>query len=392
MNRKQFLILIVALLVLGGAGMAIFWQDIAAYRSSGAKIGARIFPALKLADVSQLRLRDAEGEVTLMRKGERWVVKERGDYPANVQEISDLLIKLSEMKVVQSETVGVSLLPRVNLVAPPTKPTADGKKPEGVGTLLELADGSGKVLASMIAGTVVKKKDPGNPLPIAQDGVPAGRYILLGDAKDTVSVVSDPLNAVEARAGRWLSKDFFKAERIRNLNVAGDGAVQWRIARDLEYGQWAFAAGGGPLNPSAAVGAVNALGSAAFSDVATDIKPEDQARVATVTAETFDNLTYVLTIARKAGQKDGDYLMNVKVSGTPPAKRVPEKGEKPEEVEKRDKQFAEELKKLQQKVAREQELGSWTYVVEEKALAPLLRPRPDMLIPAKPQQQQQPPA
>ena len=35
MNRKQFLILVVALLVLGGVGLALVWQDIADYRASG---------------------------------------------------------------------------------------------------------------------------------------------------------------------------------------------------------------------------------------------------------------------------------------------------------------------------------------------------------------------
>jgi len=40
MTRKQFFMLVLALLVLGGAGVFVFRQDIAAYRASGAKIGA----------------------------------------------------------------------------------------------------------------------------------------------------------------------------------------------------------------------------------------------------------------------------------------------------------------------------------------------------------------
>ncbi len=53
-----------------------------------------------------------------MLKDGRWVVKERGDYNASVQEIGDLLVKLPDVKVVQTEAVGASLLPRLNLVAP----------------------------------------------------------------------------------------------------------------------------------------------------------------------------------------------------------------------------------------------------------------------------------
>jgi len=39
MNRKTFLILIVVLLIVGGAGLALFWQDLGAWRSSNAEDG-----------------------------------------------------------------------------------------------------------------------------------------------------------------------------------------------------------------------------------------------------------------------------------------------------------------------------------------------------------------
>ena len=151
MNRKQFLILVILLVVLGGAGLALFWQDIANYRESGARIGAKLLPDIKLAEITQVRLQDAHHQVTLVNKGERWVVQERGDYPANVQDISALLVKLIDLKVTQSETVGNSLWPRVELVAPAkagdgAAPSGD---PSGVGTLLEFKDKSGKVVTNL---------------------------------------------------------------------------------------------------------------------------------------------------------------------------------------------------------------------------------------------------
>src|SRR6187402_1797150 len=113
MTRKQFVILVLALLVLGGAGIAVFRQDLATYRASGAKIGAPLLPKFKLADVALVKLKDAKGQTTLLRKETGWVVRERGDYAANFQEISDLMLKLLELKVTQSEQVGASLLPRL---------------------------------------------------------------------------------------------------------------------------------------------------------------------------------------------------------------------------------------------------------------------------------------
>lgn len=373
MNRKQFLILVIALLVLGGAGFALFWQDIAAYRASGAKIGGKLLPGLKISEVAEMRLQDGKSQVTLVRKDKVWVVRERNDYTANFQEISDLLIKLAELKVVQSDTIGSSLLPRLELAGP--------GKGEASGTLLEMKDSAGKVLASLTLGKKVLKKDPGNPLPIAQEGVPAGRYILPATGTQTVVVVSDPLASAEAKPGKWLAKDFFKAERIKTLSVAGDGGMQWKITRNEEYGQWKFAAGGGNLDASAAVGAVNALGGLAFDDVAVDAKSEDAEKPTTITAETFDNLTYAVKLAKK--KSGSDYLVSFAVSGEPPAQRVPEKGEKPQDKERRDKDFAENRKKLNERISREKALAKWTYLVDAKGLAPLLKERAQMVAQAQ---------
>ena len=369
MNRKQFLILVIALLVLGGAGLALFWQDIAAYRASGAKIGAKLLPGLKLNEVAQVHLQDAKSQVTLVKKDNAWLVRERGGYPANVQDIGDLLIKLAELKVVQSETVGESLLPRLDLAAP-------GQR-EGSGTLIEFKDAAGKPLASLILGKIILKKDPVNPLPSAQNGVPAGRYVLVGKSNDTVIGVSDPLEGAHAVPGKWLAKDFFKADRIKTLALAGEGAASWKITRDTEYGQWKFAAGGGELDASAAVGATNALGGLSFTDVVVDPKPEDTEKPVTVTAETFDNLTYTVKIARKK-TGDEDYV-SFTVSGEPPKQRVPEKGEKPDEKARHDKEFAATLKKLEARVASEQALAKWTYVVPAKSLSPLLKDRAQLV-------------
>jgi uncharacterized protein DUF4340 len=369
MNRKQFLILVIALVVLGGAGLALFWQDIAAYRASGAKIGGKLLPGLKISEVAEMRLQDGKSQVTLARKDKVWVVRERNDYTANFQEISDLLIKLVELKVVQSDTIGASLLPRLELAGP--------GKGEASGTLLEMKDSAGKVLASLTLGKKVLKKDPGNPLPIAQEGVPAGRYILPATGTQTVVVVSDPLASAEAKPGKWLAKDFFKADRIKTLSVAGEGGMQWKITRDEEYGQWKFAAGGGNLDASAAVGAVNALSALGFDDVAVDPKPEDAEKPATITAETFDNLTYAVKLAKK--KSGSDYLVSFAVSGEPPAQRVPEKGEKPQDKERRDKDFAANRKKLEERISREKILGKWTYLVDAKALAPLIKERAQMV-------------
>ena len=383
MNRKQFLWLMLVVLLLGGVSIALFWQDITLYRDSGAKIGARLMPELKISDVAKLRLQDADKEVTLALKDKVWRVEQRGGYPADFAEISGLILKLLDVKVVQTETVGASLHPRLNLLAPDKaakdKGANDKGAKEGTGTLMELSDASGKVLVSLVLGKVSLKKDPMNPLPNAKDGVPAGRHVLVAGRGDSVAVVSDPLEKAVTAPGAWVAKDFFKADRIRTLQLAGEGASSWKIARDEEWGQWKFVAGGGQLHPSAAVTATNALGSLAFSDVVIDDKA-GAGKAAVLTAETFDNLTYTVKLAPLA---NGDFVLRYTVAGTPPKTRKPEAKEKPEDVAKLDKDFADNLQRLEARVMLEQARSQWAYVVPGKMAAPLLMKREQMAVPGR---------
>ena len=364
MNRKTFLILIALLVVLGGAGLALFWQDLSAWRKADVKIGSRIFDRLPVNDVAQIRLKDGKGEATLALKDGRWVVRERGDYSASVQEIGDLLLKLPDLKVVQTENVGEALLPRLDLLDP-----AKADKADNAATLLELSDKSGKVIGSALLGRKVIKIEP-SPLPIKQE-IPVGRYVL-AQGSPTVLVLSDALKNADAKPAQWLARDFFKAERVKSLTASGEGA-QWKITRSEEYGQWKFTDGAGQLDGSAATAAVNALSSLAFSDLALELKAENFDKPRTLVAETFDNLTYAIKLARKPDS--ADYYLSVTVSGEPPRERKPEAGEKAADKERLDKEFAESRIKLDERLKFERGLAAWTYVVAGKALEPLLKDR-----------------
>ena len=379
MNRNQFLWLMLAVVIMSGAGFALFWQDITAYRDSGAKIGAHLLPPMKVSDVAKLRLQDKTGEVTLAVKDKVWRVEQRGGYPADFAEISGLILKLLEAKVVQSEAVGASLHGRLDLLVP-------GKDvKEGAGTLVELSDAAGKVLVSMVLGKVSMKKDPMNPLPNAKDGVPAGRHILVAGKGDNVFVVPDPLEKALARPGVWLARDFFKIDRIKTLQLAADGGVNasassWKITRDEEWGQWKFAAGGGQLHPSAAVTVNNAWSGLAFTDVILDDKTGTDKAV-TFTALTFDDLTYTVKLAPHTG---GDFVLRFSVTGTPPKTRKPEANEKAEDAAKRDKEFADNRQRLEARVMLEQARSQWAYVVPGKQVAPLLLKREQMVAAVRP--------
>jgi len=383
MNRKQFLWLMLLVVVMGGAGLGVFWKDITAYRDSGAKIGAQLLTGIRVSDVAKIRLQDARDETTLVLKDKFWRVEQRGGYPADFGQISGLILKLLDVKVLQSETVGASLHGRLNLLAPVKGDSkaggkADGKDAtEGTGTQIELFDASGKRLAGIMLGKVSLKKDPLNPLPNARDGVPAGRHVLLAGREDRVVVVGDPLEKAVATPGAWVARDFFKVERIRALRRSG--ADGWQIGRDEEWGQWKFLAGAGMLNPSAAVAANNALGSPEFTDVVVD-DSMDFAKAIELTADTFDGLTYRI---RALPQATGDYLVKFAVSGTPSKTRKRDAKEKADESAKLDQEYAETVKRLEARVLVEQARSQWTYRVAGKVLEPLVRGRDLLAVPAR---------
>jgi hypothetical protein len=75
------------------------------------------------------------------------------------------------------------------------------------------------------------------------------------------------------------------------------------------------------------------------------------------------------------------------VAGTPPKTRKPEadrkNAEKPEEKEKLDKDFAENMQRLEARVLLEQARSQWAYVLPGKMAAPLLMKREQMAVPGR---------
>ena len=371
MNRKQFLYLLAAVVILGGAGIAVFWNNLRGYQNDGATIGAKVLPQLKASEASEIHLKNANQEITLISKKGSWSVKERGGYPADLGQISELLAKLVEAKVTQSQQVAPSLYGRLELNEP--------GKAEGVGTVLDLKDQKGQPLAHLVFGKVAKKKDPGNPLPNAVDGVAAGRYLIAPGKIANVVVVSDPFENANPKPSLWLAKNFIKIDRLKSL-ASRSAKGSWKIARELEYSQWKFAATGGMLDPSAAGAAAKALGELEFIDVATEPKVEGENPV-TLVADTFDNLTYTIKISKKKDSED--YYFNAVLTGQAPKTRTPEKDEKPDEVTRRAKEYQDTLRLLEARIEFEKILGQWTYVMSAKTLEALLKDNTQMLVQAR---------
>lgn len=375
MNRKQFIILLVLVIVLGGAGLMLYKRQTESWSGGGQSVGQKVLGDFPVNDVAHIVIKQGDDQVNLLKKDDLWCVRERNDYPANFAEISGFLLKLRDLKIVQTEKVGASQLPRLELAA--------AGQGSNAATAVELRDAADKPLKTLLLGKKHMKKGAGRSQfgEMGDEGWPDGRYVIVGSSSDNVALISDPLANIEPKSDQWLNKDFFKVEKVRSVAVTFANATNsWKLTRETEAGEWklADAKPEEKLDPSKASGVSNPLSSPSFVDVVTSALPEqiglDQPTV--IALETFDNLSYGV----KVGAKTNDtYYFTMTVAATLPTERAPGKDEKPEDKERLDKEFKEKQKKLEEKLAQEKSFEKWTYLVSGWTVDSLLKERSQLL-------------
>jgi hypothetical protein len=375
MKQKQLLILLVLVVALGVVGYVLRRNQQEVFVKGGSpSVGKKLFPDLPVNNVTQISIKRITNELTVAKKDDIWRVRERSDYPANFSSIRDFLTKAQDIKIVQVEQIGPSLLGRFSLA-----PGEGSNSP----TIVDLRDKDGKLVKSFSLGKKHMQKS-NRPSPFGGDmdneGFPDGRYIRLNDS-DTIALVSEPFSNVEPKPDQWLNKEFFKVEKIRSVSTAFPVQTNsWKVSRETESGEWKLAdtKPGEQLDSGKTSGLNNALSSPDFSDVVVNAKPEQLGldKPTVVTIDTFDNFTYTL----KVGQKTNEiYPLTLTVSAQLAQTRTPGKDEKAEDKDKLDKEFKEKHKKLEDKLADEKRYEKWTYLVSNWPLEPVMKERSQLL-------------
>lgn len=370
MNRKQLTLLVVLGVVLGGLGWLAWKKQQQPYADSTAKMGSKVLPNLAVNDIEQVTITQAKGGLTLAKQDGTWVVRSRGDYPANFDSLRDLLIKFAELKVAKPVTVGPSRLPALELVAPD----------KGNGTLVEFKDKAGKVLQSVLLGAK-SMREGGGDSPFGGGGFPNGRYLMVGTDIATAALVTEPFAQAEPKAEEWLNKEWFKVERLKSVGVVTTNATNnWKLVRENETGSWKLvdAKAGEELDASKSGSSTGALSFPSFNDVATNAAAAGFDKPAvTATLETFDGFTYTVKIGAKSGEEN--YHFQMAVAGNFPTQRTPGKDEKPEDKDRLDKDFAATVKKNEDRLKNEKAYEKWTYLVSKWTVDALLKERKDLL-------------
>lgn len=366
MNRKQFIVLIVLVLAIGGAAVLLRNKKDTSWESGEKPVSGTVLKDFPLNDVTEISIKDKDGSLTLVKKDERWTVKERNHYRANFQEIGDLLRKVWDLKPVQQPKVGESQLGRLELLEP--------GKGEKSGALVEFKGQGGKALGALLLGK--KHMREGNSQ-FGGGSFADGRYLMIPGKLETIALVSESFDSIASKPAEWLAKEFFKIEKIKSVTVSTNGTEQWSISRETETGEWKLAGLKEPEKmDTSATGAFNyLLSSAAFSDVLTENVELKNPIKATI--ETFDNFKYELTLA--ATEQPEGYHMKLRVNADLAKERTPAKEEKAEDKPKLDKEFKERTDKLAEKLKLEKQFEGYTYYVNKFTVDPLLKQRADLV-------------
>ena len=172
----------------------------------GALLLADVPLAESLDSVAELRFTRASGDIVRLWHDpgqERWLVEQRGNYPADVDLLSGFLTQLTELKKEEAKTSR----PEYHFFLGLNDPESGGQ-----GVRVELVDEEGGVILNLILGNDARSRE--------------GLYARLASSEQSW-LVAPPLEDFPDSAAGWLQRPLLDIdqERLRELNYFSDGLV-----------------------------------------------------------------------------------------------------------------------------------------------------------------------
>jgi hypothetical protein len=347
MSARIALVLVVLLVVLGGAALLYNYQERSERAENVATLGRPLLKDLKAADIAAIKIMEPKATLTLQRKPDGWTIAERRGFPADVGKVREFVLKLIELKVGQSEPIGDKDRARLNL--------------DSSGTQVELDGADGKPLGKLTVGKKYFKREVDNPEKAPADG----RFVALPADAATVYIVSDPLAQASTKSVDWIDRTSFQVEKVKTLEVRMPDGAAWRLERSADNADWKLDGlkPGEKLDTGRANAASYSLSLLELADVAPDdAKDTGLDKPTLINASTFDGLAYEIKVGALAGD---NYYVRFSSSGSPPP-----------EANGPD---AERLKKLRERQPREKLLADYVLLIPKSKLEDTLKPRAELL-------------
>jgi hypothetical protein len=174
---------------------------------------ALLLPDFPVNSVSKLVITSNEGTLTLEKLQDKWVCREHFNFPVKFDQLSEMVVALSELKTGNVVNADESLKRELNMLIPPH---------ERAGTVISIFDSNNEQLASLLFGALrMSSPNPATGAPPS----PAGQHISL-DAGKTVMLVGAPISYMRPAYDQWLDRD------IMNLSSRDVARVEIRHPDD----------------------------------------------------------------------------------------------------------------------------------------------------------------
>lgn len=220
MSRLQLLILWILAL---GAGFYYFnSKDVpdSISNKTELEVGSQIVPSDLIETVDSLTVISGDDKASLKKIEERWVVSEKGDFPANYDSINQIIGALREAKVAQSVVATDEYYDRFNL-DPATE--EDGEQPDTI-----LLEKDGKESSTIFLGKT--RESTGG------SGGRAGRFVRLSNDESGVYVVQESFSFLNASPDNWINKSLTPLkEGVVKMEVTApndESFKSWTVSRE----------------------------------------------------------------------------------------------------------------------------------------------------------------
>ncbi len=341
MNLKRFLIF--GAVTVTTVALALWIAGLRAPERAIEKTPA--FPGLmdRVNDIARVEIRGSGKETAIAKTGEKWVVANRGNYPAQFEKIKPLVIGIAQLEILEQKTSNPELYAKLGVEDMTAKDAASRQ--------VSLQDAGGKTIAALLVG-----KEPGNLGVQAPDALYIRR---LGEApallvQGRVKADADPANWVDTKLADIAST------RIKELVLTPvDGTpvvIRKGKPEDKTFTLAAVPKGMKVKSQGVVESLATLLQDFNFEDVMAETEAKLPDKLAKASYKTFDGLvTTIMAVAVNARTH-----ARFEFSFDPAAAKKPANPPKPEDKKAPPKpSVADEAKRLQDLTR------GWVYVLPE---------------------------
>lgn len=180
-----------------------------------------LFPELanRVNDVTRIEIKNSEDPDVILQKMEdgQWALLSADNYPAQFDKIKDVVISLSQLKILATKTDNPELYPELGVEGPGGKNNSS--------SLLTLRDQSGTTLASLIVGKP-RKNNAGSNRP--------SLYARKADTKNALLV--EGYLQLKSNNNAWYERNVINipASRIQDVNIVKNNGANLLIRKHAE--------------------------------------------------------------------------------------------------------------------------------------------------------------